>query len=70
MTQRTILLLCDELDYDTIQNELAKRQACRWPDGSGPIVPDGDSNLQGVMIAESIRDLDEYRSMFNARNPK
>lgn len=66
MTQRSILLLLDELDYDTIQNELARRQAVRFPDGTGPIVPDGDSNLAGAMLAEAIRDIDEYRSIFNA----
>lgn len=65
MSQRTILLLCDEADFNTIQNELAQRQAFRFLDGSGPVIPDGDSNLPAVMMAEAIRDLNEYRSMFN-----
>lgn len=53
----------DEHDYKTIQHEIAKRQSrSRWPDG-GVIVPEGSSCIAGSLIAEAIRDLDEYRAM-------
>jgi len=54
----------DELDYETIQTEITKRQLqTRWPDG-GTVVPDGNSCLAGALIAEMIRDLDEYRALY------
>lgn len=67
MAKRTILLELDQDDWDTIQNEFAKQQANR--DEDGPLLPDGTSNLAGAMLAEAIRNLDEYRSLYNAEHP-
>lgn len=61
MALRTITLLLDEQDYDTIQNEVAYRQ--RLESEGIPGVADGDSNLIGAVVAEAIRDLDEYRAL-------
>ena len=71
---RQIVLDLDQLDYDVIAKEIANYQASsakiRAMSGGkgGAILPDGDSNLAGAIIAESIRSLVEYREMFDARN--
>lgn len=56
------MLELDEMDWDTIQREFARRQSVR--DDSGTLLPDTDSNLAGAMIAEAIRDLQEYRDLW------
>lgn len=58
-----MILELDDLDYDTIQKEIALRQMrSRKIDPNGPtIVPEGESCLAGALIAEAIRDLDDYR---------
>lgn len=61
---RTVVLELDEDDWNTIQNEFARTQQFR--DEDGPILPDGTSNLQGAMIAEAIRNLEEYRAAWSA----
>ncbi len=61
---RTITLECDEDDWDAIQSELALRQARR--DEHGIMLPDGDSNLTAAIIAECVRDLNDYRNLFDA----
>lgn len=61
---RTIILELDEDDWNTVQNEFSRQQ--RFRDEDGPILPDGTSNLQGAMVAEAIRNLEEYRSMWEA----
>lgn len=61
----TMTLTLDEDDWNTIQDEISLRQVRSRklsPDGSH-CVPDGESCLAGAIIAEAIRDLDEYRSM-------
>lgn len=69
MPARTITLQLDEADWDTLQGEIASRQRrSRWPEG-GTIVPNGESCLVGSLLAEAIRDLDEYRSMYNGTDP-
>lgn len=50
---RTIILECDELDYDTIQVEFARRQSFR--DKNANFLPDGDSNVAGTIVAEMAR---------------
>lgn len=63
--KRMILLELDEADWNTIQNEFASRQSDRMSDGKGgtiPILPEGESNDAGAMVAEIIRDLEEYRA--------
>lgn len=52
---KTLTLELDELDYDTIQKELTLRK--------GRPLPDGDGNDEGRMIAECIRDLNDYRDL-------
>ena len=64
---RTIVLELDEDDWNTIQGEFARQQSCR--DKHGPLLPDGESNLVGAMVAEAIRDLEEYRASWEAQNP-
>lgn len=64
---RELLLTLDEDDWNTIQSELARQQAFR--DIDGPILPDGESNMAGAMIAEAIRNLEEYRDLWEAENP-
>lgn len=68
-TTRTLVLELDDDDYDAIQREIAHRQA-RMRDARGTILPDGDSNLAGAIMAEVVRDLDEYRSMFDREGPR
>ena len=68
MKPRTLVLELDELDWDVIQNELAQRQAERDADGMYSI-PDGDSNLAGAVLAECIRDLNEYRDLYQQEHP-
>lgn len=66
MPKREILLVLDEEDWDTIQSEFARRQASRIYDGEGgtqPNLPEGESNDAGAMVAEMVRDLEEYRSL-------
>lgn len=70
MALRRMELVLDELDYDTIQREIAHRQErSRWEDDGGTIIPEGDSDLAGAIIAEIIRDLDDYRDL-SGSNPK
>lgn len=65
---RKMELLLDDLDFDTIQAEIAHRQArSRLIAPNSPtILPDGESNLAGAIIAECVRDLAEYRTLWEA----
>lgn len=63
---RTITLELDEDDWDSIQGEIARRQANR--DKDGPLLPDGESNMVGAMLAEAVRDLQEYRAIWEAEH--
>lgn len=80
---KTMVLQLDDFDYETIQKEIASRQLHRWPnddplgghvssiDGvrrEGTILPDGDSCLAGSILAECIRDLNEYRGLCNGHH--
>jgi hypothetical protein len=64
---RPINLILDELDYDTIQYYIADYQAAskNIAPGKPTIVPDGESNLVGAIMAECVRNLLEYRSLFD-----
>jgi hypothetical protein len=64
---RAITLTLDEADWNAVQAEFARRQAFR--DKQGNTLPDGDSNLAGAMVAEVVRDLDEYRSHYAKEHP-
>ena len=61
---RTITLELDEDDWDSIQGEIARRQVNR--DKDGPLLPDGESNMVGAMLAEAVRDLQDYRAIWQA----
>ncbi len=63
---RTITLELDEDDWDSIQGEIARRQVNR--DKDGPLLPDGESNMVGAMLAEAVRDLQEYRAIWEAEH--
>ena len=67
MGLRRIELILDDDDFDAIQREIAHRQArSRWPDADGgTILPEGESNLAGAIVAEMVRELGEYRAMFD-----
>lgn len=68
MSLRRIELLCDDLDFDAIQEEITHRQVRSRviaPD-SPTILPDGESNLAGAIVAEMVRDLREYRGLWTA----
>lgn len=62
-----IILELDEDDWNTIQKEFSRQQLFR--DDDGTILPEGTSNLPGAMLAEAIRDLEEYRAMWETANP-
>ncbi len=57
-----IILYCDEDDYAAIQEEFARRQA------QGRDLPDGESCLRGAMVGEIVRDLVEYRELWEAEH--
>ena len=70
MKTRQLILELDEIDYDTIQDYMADQQKssaliCQ-AEGTRPrtILPDGDSNLAGALMAECVRNVLEYRSMY------
>lgn len=63
MSPRKIELLLDDEDFDVIEAEITRRQvASRSIDPTGPtLLPEGESNLAGACLAESIRELVEWR---------
>ena len=74
MKTRQIILELDEDDWKTVQDYMADFQAASakisamsGSSGTGTILPDGDSNLAGAIMAECVRDLIEYRQLFAAQ---
>ena len=65
MTIRKMELLLDDDDFNTIQAEITTRQI-RDRDRHGTMLPDGESSPAGAVLAECIRDLNEYRDLFEA----
>lgn len=63
MKMKTMKLTLDELDYAAIQEEISLRQV----QGRTTTLPDRNSCLAGSMIAEMVRDLREYRDLFQDR---
>ena len=56
MTTRTITLEVDELDEEAILKAVAVYQRLnRFEDGSGVIVPEGESDLRGLILGEICR---------------
>lgn len=72
MAIRRMELLLDDEDFDAIQAEITRRQMLsRRIDPTGPtLVPEGTSNLAGAILAEVVRDLDEYRDLCNGEPPR
>jgi hypothetical protein len=74
---RTIILEVDENDYDIIQKYFsdfqmssAKIHALSGKGETGSILPKGESNLAGVLVAECVRSLFEYLDLWNLEHPK
>lgn len=74
MKTRQIILELDDDDWQTVQDYIADFQAASAKisamsgnGGSGTILPEGDSNLAGAIMAECVRDLLEYRQLFDAQ---
>ncbi len=66
--QRVITLELDELDYGAIQEAFAMRQSFR--DRAGCIMPDGDSNTAGALVAEICRGWLEMLTGFAGGEPE
>ncbi len=62
-TLRRIELLCDDMDFDFIQRTFARKQAAHHRAFGETILPDGESNFAGAMVAELLRELDELRAI-------
>lgn len=59
MASKTIILKVDDLDYETIMGEICRHEA------TAPL-PDADGgNINGRVIAEVIRNLNEYRDIYD-----
>lgn len=65
MGLRRIELILDDDDFNAIQAEITHRQMrSRWDDAEGgTVLPEGESNLAGALLAEVIRDLDDHRDL-------
>ena len=60
---KTIRLVLDADDYGTIAEVLQK-----WKTDKRDL-PDGTSNRDGAIIAECLRDLNEYRTLWEVEHP-
>lgn len=67
MATRPLILELDEADWETVQSFVADYQAKNHHRDGGTIVPEGESNLVGAIVAEAVRNMLEYRQMFAAR---
>jgi hypothetical protein len=57
--RRGIYLILDEDDYNAVQSAMARRQSRRDESG-GPILPPGESNTAGALVAEICRGWCEF----------
>jgi hypothetical protein len=57
---RTIELELDEEDYDAVQDAIALYQSLARVPGYPTILPDGDSNLAGAILAQICRGWADY----------
>lgn len=65
MAKHKIELIVDDDDYRDIQKEFAERQAHI---SQGFDLPEGESDLRGAMVGEIVRDLWEYRQLWEAEH--
>ena len=63
---KRIVLELDADDHKTVTEFFANYG--KFSDGE-LMLPEGDSNDEGAMVAEAIRGLQEYRAMVAANNP-
>ncbi len=57
----TLTLILDEDDSRAVHEAIAKRQQeSRWPEG-GVLLPEGESDLPGAIIAEICRAYVDYK---------
>jgi hypothetical protein len=56
-------LILDDLDYADVMQEIKLRK------DQGRPLPDGESSVDAAHIAEIVRDLWDYREMFDAQRP-
>ncbi len=71
MTTRTMTLTLDDEDFDAIQKAITEYQLVSrnvYPNADESL-PEGESCLAGAIIAELIRDLNDYRAAWEAANP-
>lgn len=69
---KKIILELDDLDHEAISGYIASYQAesrKAFP-GQPTMLPDGDSNLAGAIMAECVRNLLEYRAIWRAEHPE
>lgn len=64
----TITLTLDEDDERTIQAAIAEYQRRHHAAFGETILPEGESCMAGAIIAELVRDLNEYRDLWNAEH--
>ena len=62
---RKVVLELDDEDFDIIQEEFTRRQI---DISKGFELPEGYSCLRGAMVAEIVRDLIDYRHLWEADN--
>ena len=58
---KTIILELDEIDYQDVMSEIARHEAM------SPL-PDGRGNVNGRVVAELVRDLREYRDLYDSES--
>ena len=68
MGSNFITLELDDDDYATIMAEVELRRFQDAENGESTM-PDGDSDEIGAVIAEAIRDIDDYRAMYDRDHP-
>ena len=65
MANRTIILECDDDDFDAIQQEITRGQL---QDAAGfPAYGETDSNISGALVGEMVRNLREYRDIYESQ---
>lgn len=65
MGLRRMELLLDDDDFDAIQAEITLRQVRDHRAYGETLLPEGESNLSGALLAEVVRDLNDYRDLAN-----
>lgn len=56
-----IILILDEFDYETVRTEIDFRNGDEEPGG---LPPEGESNAVGAIVAQLVREINEYRDLY------